>query len=139
MLQKSISILTAAIIFVLPASAANPVSNDESVERRYCTEFGPFFIRFDPDKAAGVFAINANNDLGSIIGILNGHQLEGEWMEVDSRGQIRIAFAEDWSRFDAEYNIAGSPDRWRSGWTGRLPENETVVSFDVDGVTFDCR
>lgn len=139
MLQKSISILTVAIIFVSPVSAASPVSNDESIERRYCTEFGPFFIRFDPDKAAGVFAINGNNDLGAIVGALNGRQLEGEWMEVDSHGQIRINFADDWSSFDAEYNVASSPDRWRSGWTGHLPENEAVISFDIDGVTFDCR
>lgn len=139
MSQKSIAILTAAAIFISPAKAAEPASNSVSVERRYCTEFGPFFIRFDPDKAAGVFAINGNNDLGSIVGVLNDRQLEGEWMEVDSHGQIRIAFADDWSSFDAEYSVASSPERWRSGWSGHLPENETVVSFEVDGVTFDCR
>lgn len=139
MLQKFISILTAAAIPISLANAAEPASNSTSVERRYCTEFGPFFIRFDPDKAAGVFAINGNNDLGAIVGALNGNQFEGEWMEVDSHGQIRITFADDWSSFDAEYNVARSPDRWRSGWTGHLPQNEAVVSFDVDGVTFDCR
>ncbi|MHA7872719.1 MAG: hypothetical protein ACX939_10245 [Hyphococcus sp.] len=123
-------------LFAQPTSANDATT---SVERRYCTQYGPFFIRFDPDKAAGVFAILTNNDLGSIVGALDGHRLEGEWIEVDSRGAIRIAFSDDWSRFDAEYNVAGAPDRWYGDWTGRLPENGDVDSFIDEGTTFRCR
>ncbi len=134
-----ITLLAAAIALPLSVLPAHAAGETESIERSYCTQFGPFFIRFDPDKAAGVFAILQNNDLGSMVGALDGHRLEGEWIEVDSRGEIRITFADDWSSFEAEYNVAAAPDRWYDGWTGRLPENDAVDSFDVDGTTFRCR
>lgn len=134
------SILLAAAI-VTPLLPPSTYAADEtvSVERRYCTQYGPFFIRFDPDKAAGVFAILQNNDLGSMVGALNGRRLEGEWTEVDSRGDIRIHFSEDWSSFEAEFNVAAAPDRWYDDWTGRLPEDSNADSFEVDGTTFRCR
>lgn len=132
-------LLAAAIAAPLLAPSTHAAEEAPSVERRYCTQYGPFFIRFDPDKAAGVFAILQNNDLGSMVGALNGHRLEGEWAEVDSRGDIRIHFSEDWSSFEAEFNVAAAPDRWYADWAGRLPENSGVESFEVDGTTYRCR
>lgn len=133
------TLLAAAIALPFLAQPSYADDMQAPAERRYCTQYGPFFIRFDPDKAAGVFAILSNNDLGSIVGALDDHRLEGEWIEVDSRGDIRITFSEDWSSFEAEYSVAGAPDRWYGDWTGRLPENADVESFDVDGTTFRCR
>ena len=132
------ALFAAAIALPLFAPSAYATDSTPSVERRYCTQYGPFFIRFDPDKAAGVFAILQNNDLGSVVGALNGHRLDGEWIEIDSQGDIRITFADDWSSFEAEYNVAGATDRWYGEWMGRLPENGEVDSFDVDGTTFRC-
>ncbi len=129
-----------AALLSAPAVAKDVhATNETPVERFYCTQFGPFFLRFDPDKAAGVFAILRNKDLGSVVGALSGRTLEGEWAEVDSRGEIRIAFSDDWATFDAEYTIHHTPDEWRGGWTGRLAPDARPHSFDADGQTFYCR
>lgn len=111
----------------------------DSVERFYCTQYGPFFLRFDPDKAAGVFAILPNNDLGAMVGALDGQTLAGEWIEVDSRGAIRMEFSEDWSSFTAAYSVAPSLDSWEEGWAGYLPPVGDPDSFVIDGQTFRCR
>ncbi len=112
--------------------------NDGSIERYYCTQYGPFFIRFDPDKAAGVFAILSNDDLGSMVGRLEGRRIDGTWEEVDSRGRIRLTFSEDWSRFDAEYTVAGNPLEWHGEWTGYLRNDPDVQEFTRDGEAFRC-
>jgi hypothetical protein len=110
-----------------------------SEERYYCTQYGPFFIRFDADKAAGVFAIFNNGDLGSMVGVLKGHSLEGEWIEATSRGVIRMTFSEDWSKFDAQYNVATNPEKWYSNWKGHLRPAHDVTTFTKDGIEFRCR
>lgn len=130
----SIAILTAAALGASGASAS-----EASPELRYCTQYGPFFIKFDHEKAAGVFAILTNGDMGSMVGRLNGQTLEGEWIEVDSGGQIRIEFAEDRSSFEATYNTRNNPEKWHSNWTGRLPDDPDAETFTADGVLFRCR
>lgn len=128
-----------ALAVLITAVTTSQTAQAKSVERYYCTQYGPFFIRFDPDKAAGVFAILPNNDLGSIVGSLNDRTLEGEWIEVDSRGEIKLTFSEDWSRFDAEYTVSDDPDNWLGGWIGVLKPNDEAAVFEHDGVTFNCR
>ncbi len=125
---------------MLPATAQDSDEMDVGVERNYCTQQGPFFLRFDPDKAAGVFAILPNNDLGAVVGALADRTLTGEWIETDdSKGAIRIVFSEDWSSFEAAYTIAPDNDNWREGWTGYLPPAGDPSSFDIGGETFLCR
>jgi hypothetical protein len=122
-----------------PAPGSEPEAPEvTAVERRYCTQFGPFFVRFDPDKAAGVFAIHMNGDLGSMVGTLDGHELEGIWVENDSRGRIRMSFSGDWSTFEAEYSVESEPESWRGGWLGRLPRDD-VEEFEHEGLTYRCR
>lgn len=120
------------------ATIASDTQINKSVERYYCTQFGPFSLRFDSDKAAGVFAIFANGDLGSIVGHLRDHHLEGEWIEVDSRGKIKIDFSDDWSSFKAAYNVAPATGNWRTGWYGRLRPESKPSEFTVDGQTYKC-
>ena len=111
---------------------------DPPAERRYCTQFGPFVFHFDPDKAAGIFAINRNNDLGVMVGALEGHTLKGEWVEVDSRGAIEVTFGDDWSRFDARYNVGHRPGDWYDGWIGIQQPPSGAATFVEDDVTFYC-
>ena len=129
-----------AIVLVLSLATVATAADEPqtTVERYYCTQYGMFFIRFDPDKAAGVFAILPNSDLGSIVGVIDDHSLEGEWIEVDSRGAIRMTFSEDWSEFDAEYNVAANPEKWYSNWKGHRRPKEGVETFERDGVEFRC-
>ena len=47
------------------------------VERYYCTQFGPFFFRHDGEKMAGVFAILTNDDLGVVVGTIEGRSFRG--------------------------------------------------------------
>ena len=119
--------------------AATTSQADHGIERYYCTQFGPFFLRFDPDKAAGVFSIFGNGDMGAIVGHLNDQNLDGKWIENDNQGSIKIQFSEDWSRLDASYTIAEAPNEWRHGWTGFLKPDEHVTSFDKDGLTLQCK
>ena len=132
------SIMMGAFL-ALPATAQNSDELDAGIERHYCTQKGPFFLRFDPAKAAGVFAILANNDLGAVVGALEERTLTGEWIETDSKGAIRMAFSEDWSSFEAAYTIAPDGENWREGWTGYMPPAGDPTSFDIDGETFLCR
>ena len=134
-LVATIASLGAATARQADASAADGVA----IERRYCTQFGPFWVRFDPDKAAGVFAIHANGDLGSMVGVLEGDRLTGIWVENDSRGQIRMSFSPDRSTFEAEYNVESEPDEWYRGWLGRLQPEACPAQFDHDGKTYLCR
>ena len=129
------------IIGALVATTAKggPDAPSPGTERHYCTQYGPFFIRFDEDKAAGVFAILTNGDLGSMVGALEGRRLEGEWVEVDSGGAIRIEFSEDWSTFEAEYNLAPEPETWHGDWRGHLRPTDDTASFVRDGVEFRCQ
>jgi len=108
-------------------------------ERHYCTQYGPFYLRFDPEKAAGVFTIFANGDMGSVVGTLDDQTLTGEWIEVDNRGPIRIEFSPDWTKFDAFYALAAAPDTWHGDWRGHLRPQEDTVSFERDGRTFQCK
>jgi hypothetical protein len=119
-----------------PVVEAAPAPSPGS-ERHYCTQYGPFFIRFDAEKAAGVFAILTNGDLGSMVGALEGNTMAGEWIEVDSRGAIRLFFSDDWNRFDATYNLTDDRQTWHGDWTGHVrPEGE--ARFIRDGIEFRC-
>ncbi len=138
MLKTLCALILATSIIPTSLMAAPPTQSETSKERRYCTQFGPFILRFDPDKAAGIFAILPNNDLGSIVGALDGFQLEGEWIEIDSRGQIRITFSEDWNSFNAEYNVASNLDHWNGGWVGQIAPDATTTQFTKDDLTFYC-
>ncbi len=121
------------------AMASTETTAAAPVEKRYCTQFGPFYLRFDPDKAAGFFVIEQNGDLGAVVGVVDDRQFSGEWIEVDSRGRIRIAFSEDWKQFEAEYDLSYAPDQWRSGWVGHLAPDTQTSEMTVDGVQFICR
>lgn len=132
--------ISSLIVLVLSLTTVTATADEPptTVERYYCTQYGPFFIRFDPDKAAGVFAILTNGDLGSMVGVLSDHSLEGEWIEVDSRGEIRMTFSEDWSEFEAEYNVAANPEKWYSDWNGHLRPEDGAETFEKDGTEFRC-
>ena len=133
------SLATMACLLPLMAQESEQaVRETNSAERRYCTQYGPFFVRFDPDKAAGVFAILTNGDLGSMVGRLEGRSLEGIWVENDSRGEIRMRFSDDWSSFEAEYNVETVPEKWYGDWTGRLPPGDDATEFEHEGTTFRC-
>ena len=120
------------------AAQGGAAESHPSTERYYCTQFGPFFIRFDEDNAAGVFAILPNDDLGSIVGTLSGRNLSGEWIETDSRGEIRLKFSEDWLYFDAEYTVAPDNENWLGNWSGRIRPSNDPATFDFNGVTYRC-
>ena len=132
--------LTMMMLLVSPVTVAGhePASRSVAIERHYCTQYGPFFIRFDPDKAAGVFTIHNNGDLGSIVGRLDGLTLDGEWIEVDSRGEIRLEFTSDWSRFEARYNVAGNPETWHGNWTGILRPADAPATIEVNETEYRC-
>ena len=74
-----------------------------------------------------------------MVGELEGHSLEGEWIEIDSRGEIRMTFSKDWSEFDAEYNVAANPERWYRDWKGYLRPEDGVATFERNGIEFRCR
>ena len=141
--MRTIIVALTAIMFVSSPvngqKSDSASSNVEAIERLYCTQFGPFFLRFDPDKAAGVFAINPNNDLGAVVGAIEDRTLTGEWIEVDSKGAIRIAFSEDWSSFEAAYTVGVDSTEWLEGWFGYLPPAGDPDEFEIAGETFHCR
>ncbi len=122
------------VLFAMTLSAAA-----QSAERYYCTQYGPFFLRFDGDKAAGFFAVLKNDDLGAVVGVLDGYELSGNWIETGGKGPIRMTFSEDWSSFEAEYAVAPDTENWISGWTGYLPPAGDPAVFDIDGESFRCR
>ena len=141
--MRAINIALSIMCIALTAAAPQSVwAQDEAggaVERHYCTQFGPFFLRFDPDKAAGVFSILPNDDLGAMVGVLEDRTLTGSWIENDSKGAIRLVFSEDWSSFEAGYTVAPDQENWREGWTGYLPPAGDPPSFDIADETFLCR
>jgi hypothetical protein len=130
-LKHTLLMLIAAALFTSAATA-------KDIERHYCTQFGPFFLRFDDEKVAGVFNIFANNDMGSIIARLEGKTAAGGWIEVDSKGDIKFEFSEDWSSFDAAYSVGPNNGNWRTGWNGKLRPDATTGRFERNGVTYLC-
>ena len=137
--MRMIFIALSAFSALLSLPAAAQKNFDPGVERHYCTQHGPFLLRFDPEKAAGIFSILANNDLGAVVGALEEQTLTGEWIETDSKGAIRMVFSEDWSSFEAAYTIAPDGENWIEGWTGYLPPAGDPPSFEIAGETFLCR
>lgn len=133
--------LLSAIFLLTLTSHANSAQYDatDPIERYYCTQYGPFFIRFDDHQAAGVFAILRNDDLGSIVGTLSNFELRGKWIENDNRGDIRLKFSEDWLSFDAEYTLEAEPDNWLGNWSGRIRPSRQADTFEHDGVQFRCK
>ena len=87
---------------------------------------------------AGVFAILTNGDLGVVVGTIEERVFTGRWFEVDSAGDIKITFSDDWSSLDAAYAIDGEPDAWRRGWVGRSRPEDSTISFEEGGVTYRC-
>ena len=51
-----------------------------------------FFCALTRIKAAGVFSILPNDDLGAMVGVLEDRTLTGNWIENDSKGAIRMGF-----------------------------------------------
>jgi|GEM_PF-5797374 len=132
-------ILLLALCANLPVEAAETGGDGPpQIERYYCTQFGPFFIRFDDDKAAGVFAILPNDDLGSVVGELSGHKFKGEWIETDNRGEIILHFSDDWLYFDAEYTVQADPENWLGAWSGRIRPDNAPASFEYKSVQYRC-
>lgn len=128
-----------ALFVLFGVAHAQDGAVQDSVERRYCTQQGPFFLRFDPDKAAGVYAILQNDSLGVVVGSLDAFQFVGTWYEMDKTGPIKLEFSEDWSSFEATYAVAPDKVPWQTGWTGYLPPAGHPVTFEIGGETFRCR
>jgi hypothetical protein len=128
-----------ALTLLFGTALAQDDDAQDSIERRYCTQQGPFILRFDPDKAAGIYAILANDHLGVTVGSLDGFIFEGTWYELDTTGPIRLEFSDDWSSFEATYATAPDKEPWRTGWTGYLPPAGHPVTFEIGGETFRCR
>ena len=137
-MRTGLALLSFCVLGAVSPVTASQDATRPSVERHYCTQHGPFFIRFDDAKAAGVFAILSNGDLGSMVGQLNGTTLEGDWFEVGSRGRIVIEFSSDFTRFEAEYNVADAPETWYRGWLGVERPDESVSSIAPDDVLLHC-
>ena len=142
-MRNAIFSLVALCILAAPYTLAQTADETTQlspipVERYYCTQYGPFFFRHDGDKMAGVFAILTNRDLGAVVGTIEERSFSGRWFEVDSAGDIKIEFSNDWTSFDAAYAIDGEPNAWRRGWVGRLRSGDSPTSFEEGGVTYRC-
>ena len=111
----------------------------KDIERHYCTQFGPFYLRFDDEKAAGVFNIFMNNDMGSMVGRLDGNKVIGNWIEVESSGRIQLEFSDDWSSFEAAYVVGEVSEDWRTGWRGILRPPDNPKTFAVGTVAYHCK
>ena len=135
------------------AAAQDPTSGG-GVEQRYCTPSGPFLIRFEEDRAAGIFADlpprgaeppptlarkeKAPRVPGAMAGALSDRALEGTWTLAERRGAIRMTFSEDWSSFTAAYTVETAPEEWTGGWTGYLPPAGDPDDFVIDGERHHC-
>jgi len=125
-------------LFPFIFSVSSFAAQAKDIERHYCTQFGPFYLRFDDEKAAGIFNIFMNNDMGSVVGKLVGNKIIGNWIEVDSSGRIQLEFSDDWSSFDASYSVGEASEDWRTGWHGVLRPAGRPKTFVVDTVTYHC-
>jgi len=121
----------------------------DAAEQRYCTQSGPFMIRFENGRAAGIFAAlplpgGAGSGLrtgpgpGAMAGVVASRTLEGVWTLSDRRGLIRIGFSEDWSSFIAAYAVEADPSEWAGGWMGYLPPAGDPADFVIDGERYHC-
>ena len=151
MLWVSLTLWACLTFLTAPAAAQQAAFPGEAVaEQRYCTQFGPFMIRFDRDRAAGFFAAlppapepettgaQAERAPGAVVGVLVNRTLEGAWLQTDKRGFLRMGFSDDWSSFIAAYALDGDPDTWRSGWMGYLPPAGDPPTFAIDGDQYHC-
>lgn len=108
------------------------------IVRHYCTQYGPMFLRIDGNQLAGVFVILTNGDMGSMVGTIRGHTMDGEWFETDSQGDIVISFEPDWSGFNAQYNVSSRPAVWHRNWIGKLRPSGNPVTFELEDTTLLC-
>ena len=115
------------------ASTPSPAAR----ELQFCTQHGPVFVRLQGDQAAGVYSILGNGDIGAFVGTLSGRTLDGRWYETDSRGDIRIAFADGWSAIELEYRADGEA-RWRGDWDGVLPPTDGSPTVRRSGRDYHC-
>ena len=148
------SALAGLVLVAGAARAAQTPDRGGVVEQRYCTGSGPFLLRFEATRAAGIFAdlpqrgaepppTLARQDKaprvpGAMAGALSGRRLEGAWTSAERRGTIRIRFSEDWSSFTAAYAFESAPDEWTGGWTGYLPPAGDPDDFVIDGERHHC-
>jgi len=137
MMKTILFTLIFATLFISGADAQT--AEIAAIERTYCTQYGPFFIRFDSDNAAGVFALPADHDLGVMIGLLHKQTFAGKWIKIDESGAIHLVFSEDWSSFEAAEDAAPNEDGWTAGWAGYMPPAGDPAQFVIDGETFVCR
>lgn len=126
------------LLLIAAAMVGNARADQEATERYYCTQYGPFFLRFDDDKLAGVFAILSNGDLGAVVGTLDGNVMTGRWYENDSAGDIVIRFTPDRGAFEAEYRIDGAPADWYREWRGVLRYADGGARFKLGDTDFRC-
>lgn len=136
------ALIAAAVLICLTAPAASQTGNDEVSEQRYCTQSGPFLLRFDETRAAGFFAAlpeyEPTSGPGAVAGALSNRTMEGVWTLPNMRGAIRMGFSQDWSSFVAAYAFEGDPENWTSGWMGYLPPAGDPPTFIIDGDRFNC-
>ena len=121
-----------------PSDTRDPGYGADRVERYYCTQYGPFFLRFHRQDVAGVFAILMNDDIGAVIGRVDGQSFVGRWLEIDNSGDIKIEFSEDWHSMNASYSVDSDPETWRHGWLGRIRPAGKPASFKHDDVAYLC-
>lgn len=133
-------ILTAALTAISLWAVFAPALSASAEERRYCTQTGPFLLRFETAHAAGFFKALPKNGggPGAVAGAMPGRTLTGDWMTPDARGALRMGFSEDWSSFVAAYAPEADPENWRTGWMGYLPPAGDPPTFVIDGETFHC-
>lgn len=136
------ALIAAAVLICLTAPSASQTGDDGVSEHRYCTQSGPFLLRFDQMKAAGFFAAlpeyEPASGPGAVAGSLSSRTLEGVWTLPDKRGSIRMGFSRDWSSFVAAYALEEDPENWISGWMGYLPPAGDPPTFIIDGDRFYC-
>ena len=110
------------------------------IQRRYCTEVGPFDLLFDSDEIAGAYAILPKNILGASWARLNGFKAIGRWHDPDGKGDIHFEFSPDWTFFTTDYRADDEPEVWyRDQWHGALMPSGNPESFTKDGGTYRCR
>ena len=150
-MNHALTLWACLTLLTAPAAAQQAALPGEAVaEQRYCTQSGPFMIRFDRDRAAGFFAAlpppqepeapgaQAERAPGAVVGVLFNRTLEGAWLQTDRRGVLRMGFSDDWSSFIAAYALEDDPETWRSGWMGYLPPAGDPPTFAIDGDQYHC-
>lgn len=149
-MKHALTLWACLTLLTAPAAAQQAAQGDFIAEQRYCTQSGPFMIRFDRDRAAGFFAAlpaapeaetagaRSERAPGAIVGVLVNRTLEGAWLQTDKRGVLRMGFSDDWSSFIAAYALEDDPETWRSGWMGYLPPAGDPPTFAIDGDRYHC-